>query len=120
MSETLLGCPKATLLRAMEICPVEWDHDGQRYTLDVNSRGVFVERRNPDMSGFGLALATSEAQIERAFREWLEARDCQITSDSELTVVKNVDHDETWVEIAADPHHLTALSEAVCKIGEKP
>ena len=110
---TLLGCPKDTLLRAMEICPVRVD-DG---LLQITEDDIWIINW---LGGHGVREPyQARDHLEHAFRERLEARDCQITSDSELTVVKNVDHDETWVEIAADTHHLSALAEAIVKIGGK-
>ena len=122
MNDTLLGVPRETLLKAMEICPVEW-RDGETYSLLAISRdgNHFVERYKADKADKYVTLDrwypdhSALAHAEHAFRVWLVGRSCWLEHDERETTV----FASSNIQLASDPHHLTATALAVVKIGEK-
>ena len=95
MPETLLGVPKDLLLRAMEICLI---HGSLKFPYKAM------------------------CNIEHAFRVWLVGKGCKVSHEHESTYVTRSDASSRVggrIHVALDIHHLTALAQAVCKIGEK-
>jgi len=119
MNETLLGVPKATLLKAMEI--VNHGQALKHYigpnTMRTTEKEVFIV----PVRVVQLPAGTKSWQyrydsrkgspdVEHAFRVWLGKHGCHVLYTGGGTDVYN----QNWK--VSDPHHLTAQARAVCKI----
>ncbi len=105
---TLLGCPRDTLLRAMEICPVRVD-DG---LLQITEDDIWIINW---LGGHGVREPyQARDHAEHAFREWLEKEGCHVSSRTGYTIIR----DANGECIVDGPHHLTALGLAVVEIGD--
>jgi len=117
MNETLLGVPKATLLRAMEICKVEWEGAHLSYEQGAwnvcQTGGTLLYELLPE--------SLAAAAIKDAFRGWLVGEGCDIRMNATCTLVTRLvavgDTDAASEVLAMDPHHLTAQALAVVEIG---
>ena len=102
MPETILGVDKTVLLWAIMI---------------VDS-GLLVGDLGTDED---LAIVQASC-YEHAFAEWLRCRGCFIGSTIDLTTVSNniriIDHESTATIVSQNPHYLSALAQAVCKVGD--
>ncbi len=123
MSDTLLGVPRDTLLRAMEICPVQmaW------YKL-ASPTGFLGWRWQCKKLGAGFshdrkALTANEAaaHIEHAFREWLVEYSCEVVSNLVCNLVWLLNENGKRIKIiSSHGSNLTAQAMAVVASGVKP
>ena len=104
----LLGAPRDTLLKAMEICPVT--RCSAILSIEPPCRWVYG-----DGSTHSLMKYDAIGVLEHAFRVWLEARDWVVWSSCFVTRVVQDGNSESVVK---GSHYLATLAEAVCKIGE--
>lgn len=115
MTDTLLGVPRDTLLRAMEIVVhVRWKNKGSSAfdNLQRDKKGWYYVDRRGDHN---IPAHIAATLIEHAFREWLRKRKYIVYGHPYITQVWALDDKR---HIAEHEHYLTALAMAVCKIGE--